>query len=105
RYSEFVSVHPYAIFGPPEPSGTSEGLQATVDLLQRHGVANPRLWVTETGFSAWPSGVFAVPTQHLAADYQVRMHVMILSHPNVDALFVHSMRDTPDRGAAEAQFM
>lgn len=93
-YADIVSLHPYSIFGAPEPAGVREGVQAVVDLLRGHSI-DPRIWITEIGWSTWPTGLFSMSSEQAAADFQVRAHALLMSIPEVETVFVHTLRDGP----------
>jgi hypothetical protein len=104
KYCDAFSIHPYRQPRSPEESGLVEEVLHIAELMKKHGVEKPKLWITEIG---WPT-----PTKHPEQDaelYQaamdVRSAVPLLATGVVEKYFWYDMKnDGLDRTDQEHNF-
>ena len=70
NYCDAFSIHPYRQQRTPEASGLVEEVLGFADMMRQHGVAEPKLWITEIG---WPT-----PKKHPAADAELFQAAIIV---------------------------
>ncbi len=70
KYCDAFSVHPYRQPRDPESSNLVDEVVHVADLMKKHGVKEPKLWITEIG---WPT-----PKKHPAKDAELFQAAMVV---------------------------
>jgi hypothetical protein len=99
RYFDAVAYHPYHFpYMAPEvdipiEGSTERSMVAVRRLLDRHGLANKPIWITEVG---WPNNTLAYgPSPQKSASYLVRTFATAWSH-GIDDIFWYCYGDGSD---------
>ena len=104
KYCDAFSIHPYRQPRTPEESDLIEEVLSIAGLMKKHGVEEPKLWITEIG---WPT-----PKKHPAKDAElfqaamvVRSAVPLISTGAVEKYFWYDLKnDGLDRIDQEHNF-
>ncbi len=70
KYCDAFSVHPYRQPRDPESSNLVDEVVHVAELMKKHGVKEPKLWITEIG---WPT-----PKKHPAKDAELYQAAMVV---------------------------
>jgi hypothetical protein len=97
-YVDAVAVHPYSAESPEDTSGSRETRFQRIDDvlagLRDHGVARPRLWLTEIGWSSCLEDAQCVTVPQQARYLQQMFRLVSRRYAaTVDAVFVFALED------------
>ncbi len=89
---DVMNVHIYG--GDPRGKWTVQQIQSVIRVMRHHGDGDKPIWITETG---WP--VECVHPNVRSLDQQAQwtpwLFAVLLSHPQVERVFFHELRDIP----------
>ena len=91
NYMDAMSFHPYRYPGSPEKTGFVHEVQAAHKLMERYGIGDKPMWLTEIGWPTQkdPAGV----TEQMSGNCLVRMYTQALTMPFVRTVVWYDFQD------------
>ncbi|HEX2950811.1 MAG TPA: sugar-binding protein, partial [Armatimonadota bacterium] len=86
-----LSIHPYYYPRSPEKANLLGDLARMKALLERYGVKQPKIWLSEFGYPSQLDEHGVTPAR--SAAYMVRYYLQALSQPYVERVFYYDIRN------------